>query len=151
MRGCLGKFDIHVLSSDESSRVCVVCPTRALEWSAGFTVPGGGFKRDAFLEGKSLRRRDGTPAVTFQMDAMEAVMEEGKVTPEGRTRSRSQWVLCANKGTVDNVVGSIIHRATRACIMGLIQAMRSEERNEEVQVPGFSDRMYTSQSGIVPV
>jgi hypothetical protein len=119
--------------------------------SAGFTVPGRGLTRAEFFAGKSLRRRDGTPAVTVHTDAMDVFRDGGNLVPLGRTRRRSQWVLRANSGTVESVAGSMTHRTTRACMIGFIEAARKEERKAEVQVRGSRDTRYRSQSGILTV
>jgi hypothetical protein len=149
VRGRGGRLVIHVLSSGESSRFCAVSPARALDVSGGFTLPDGGFRSDAFLDGKSFSRRDGTPAVTVQVAAIWAVTEAGSVVLAGRTRSRSQWVLWASSGDVESVLGRIIQRTTRACIMGLMETARSEERKAGIVELELREMMKRLQSGIL--
>lgn len=50
-------------------------------------------------------------------------------------------MLWASRGGVDNLLGRIIHRTTRACIMGLIEAVRSDERKEGIVVVDWRETM----------
>jgi hypothetical protein len=137
-----GRLAIHVESSGDSSSVWeLVAAFAGFEVSGSLTEPGGGFNSAAFLAGKSFSSADGTPAVMVQRVAICDVMAAGSVVVDGRTRTRSQCVLCARRGVVERVVGRIIQRTTRAWVMGVIEWVRREERKEGIVVVGVRERM----------
>jgi len=82
--------EIQDWSSEVSSRVCDEDAVAGLDVSGGFMDPAEGLRRPAFLVGKSLRRRDGTPAVTVHSEDICCVIASGKLVVLGRTRRRSQ-------------------------------------------------------------
>lgn len=149
---CLGvRLVIQLSSSGESSRDCEEEALRRLLLSGGLTVPEGGFNNLSFVLEKSLRRREGTPAETFHEAEIWDCAEVGRMVFAGRIRRRSQWWLCARRGTVERISGRMTHRRGFAWIMGVIEAERRVDRKFGMEEVDLRLMMWTSQTGILMI